>query len=89
MKIYVTTRMVEEFDFSEDDFLAFLKELFNLDEEIQSAKTLKDITDIEEVIMEAGDYLTESKINRKIKEGHVMGYSDFDEAYSDMEWGIH
>ena len=89
MKIYVTTRMVEEFDLNEDDLLAFLRESFNLDEEIQSAKTLKDITDIEEVIMEAGDYLTKSKINREIKAGHVMGYSDFDEAYEDMEWGIH
>lgn len=89
MKIYVTTRMVEEFDLDEDDLLAFLKKSYNLDEEIQSAKTLKDITDIEEVIMEAGDYLTESKINRKIKNGHVMGYTDYDEAYEDMEWGIH
>lgn len=89
MKIYVTTRMVEEFDLNEDDFLAFLKKSFDLDEEIQSAKTLKDITDIENVIMEAGDYLTKSKISREIKEKSVTGYSDFDEAYSDMEWGIH
>ncbi len=89
MKIFVTTRMVEEFDFSEDDFLAFLKESFHLDEEIQSAKTLKDIAGIEDVIMEAGDCLTESKINRKIRDSHVMSYSDFDEAYEDMEWGIH
>lgn len=89
MKIYVTTRMVEEFDFNEDDLLAFLKESFNLDKEIQSAKTLEDIADVDEVIMEAGDYLTESKISRKIKNGHVMGYTDYDEAYEDMEWGIH
>jgi len=89
MKIYVTTRMVEEFDLSEDDLLAFLKKSYNLDEEIQSAKTLKDITDIEEVIMDAGDYLTESKISRKIHDSHVMGYTDWDEAYEDMEWGIH
>lgn len=89
MKIYVTTRMVEEFDLDEDELLAFLKESYNLDEEIQSAKTLKDIIDIEEVIMDAGDYLTESKISRKIKDGHVMGYTDYDEAYEDMDWGIH
>ena len=89
MKIYVTTRMVEEFDLDEDDLLAFLKERYNLDEEIQSAKTLEDITDIDEVIMDVGDYLTESKISRNIKDGHVMGYTDYDKAYEDMEWGIH
>ena len=89
MKIYVTTRMVEEFDLDDNDLLAFLKKSFNLDEEIQSAKTLKDITDIDEIIMDAGDYLTESKISRKIKEGHVTGYTDYDEAYEDMDWGIH
>lgn len=89
MKIFVTTRMVEEFDLNEDELLAFLKESFNLDEEIQSAKTLKDITGVEEIIMETGDYLTESKISRKIKDGHVMGYTDYNEAYEDMEWGIH
>lgn len=89
MKIYVTTRMVEEFDLDDDDLLAFLRKSFNLDEEIQSAETLKDITDIDEIITEVGDYLTESKISREIKAGHVMGYSDFDEAYEDMEWGIH
>ena len=89
MKIYVTTRIVEEFDFDEDDFLAFLKESFNLDEEIQSAKTLKDITDIDEVIMDAGDYLIDSKISRKINDSHIMGYTDYNKAYEDMEWGIH
>lgn len=89
MKIYVTTRIVEEFDLDEDDLLAFLKKSFNLDEEIQSAKTLEDIADVDEVIMEAGDYLTESKISRKIKNGHVMSYTNYDEAYEDMEWGIH
>lgn len=89
MKVYATTRMVEEFDLSENALLAFLKKSFNLDEEIQSAKTLEDIADIEDVIMEAGDYLTESKISRKIRDSHVMGYTDWDEAYEDMEWGIH
>lgn len=81
--------MVEEFNLDEADFLAFLKEQFNLDEEIQSAKTLKDITEIDEVIMEAGDYLTKSKINRKIKVGNAIGYTDYGKAYEDMEWGIH
>lgn len=89
MKIYVTTRMVEEFDLDENDFLVFLKKSFNLDEEIQSAKTLENITDVNEVIMDAGDYLTKSKISRKIKNNHVMGYIDYNKAYEDMEWGIH
>lgn len=89
MKIYVTTKRIEEFDLDENDFLAFLKESFDLDEEIQSAKTLKDIGEIDEVVMEAGEYLTKSKISRNIKVSNAIGYTDYDKAYEDMEWGIH
>ena len=90
MKIYVTTRMIEEFNLKDNEILKLLKKAFPYAEDIQSAKTLKDIKDVEEAIMEMADYLTiESGLKRKINDSHIMGYTTWAEAYEDMEWGIH
>ena len=89
MKLYVTTRMVEEFDLEENQILDLLKKAFPIAEDIQFAKKLDDIEDVNDAIMEMADFLTESDVDRKIKDSSIFGTLDYNEAYEVMEWGIH
>lgn len=92
-KIYVTTRMLEEFELEDSFILLLLKKLYPDDNDIQFANSLEDIGDadeIEETLREIGDVLSAHKeIPRKILGGSILAYSNYSEAYEDMEWGIH
>ena len=88
--IYVTTRKVEEFYLSEGALLEILKKVFSSDMEIQLAKSLDDIEDVEEAICEASEFLPDlGFVPRKTIDSSVTAYTDYSEAYEDMEWGIH
>ncbi len=88
--IYVTTRMVEEFNLEDDYILTLLKELCPIDIDIQNANSLEDIDEIDEIFCEIGDILSSTKsLPRKVIDSSVMGYTNYDEAYEYMKWGIH
>ena len=88
--IYVTTRMIEEFNLEDDYLLNLLKELCPTDIDIQNANSLDDIDEIDEIFCEIGDILSNDKsISREVIDGSITGYTDYYEAHQDMEWGIH
>ena len=90
-KYYVTTRRVDEFDLEDRFLLSFIKRCFPKDEEILHAQKIEDIKNYEEVLNEIAGELALSSwdINMKNIEFHASGYTDFDEAYEDMEFGKH
>lgn len=88
MKIYRTERMVTEYEINEEEFLTFLKVNNPDDEDIQNAQTfddllkvfcLDDFSDELSLFAEGGDVISY----------HNMFHNDYDEAYDDMEFGIH
>ena len=88
MKIYKTTRKVEEIEINNEDFLAYLKKYNPQDEVIQNAQTLDDVF-AEYWIDEFGGEFEEYAKKTHECDYHSGYYLDHDEAYSDMEFGIH
>ncbi len=88
MKIYRTERMVTECEVNEEEFLEFLKKDDPDDEVIQNAQTLDDV--LEEYVID--DFDTELLL---FTEGgdtisyHSGIYYDKEDAFRDMEFGIH
>lgn len=88
MKIYRTERMVTEYEVNEEEFLTFLKVNNPDDEDIQNAQTfddllkgysLDDFSDELSLFAGGGDVISY----------HNMFHDNYDEAYDDMEFGIH
>lgn len=87
MKIYRTERMVTEFDIDADDFLAFLQRN-DSDEEVQKAKTLDELLEVY-CLDDFSDELSLFTEGGDVISYHNSLYNDYDEAYDDMEFGIH
>ena len=88
MKIYKTIRKVEVIEVNDDEFLAYLKKQNSEDEAIQAAQNLDDVFAEYWIDEFCGDY------EECAKETHDYAYYngyylDRDEAYNDMEFGIH
>lgn len=88
MKIYKTTRKVEEIEVNDEEFLAYLKKQNPEDDAIQNAQTLDDVFAEYWIDEFGGDY---EECAKEIHEhacsnGYYLGY---DEAYDDMEFGVH
>lgn len=96
MKIYKTTRKVDEIEIDEKDFIDYLKHQYPEDEDIQA------LTDDEEEIFDTWYHLSLDEAfeeyyecqKNKIKEKTIASndgsyYPWYEDAYQDMEWGIH
>ena len=88
MKIYKTTRKVEEIEIDDEEFLAYLKKKDPEDEAIQNAQSLDDVF-AEYWISEFGEEFDECAKETCEHDSHSGYYLDYDEAYQDMEFGIH
>lgn len=89
MKIYRTTRQVEEIDVK-DEVLLGLIQMYNLnDREIQEARDLKELFDLYENINEFSPELDILLPQGEVVESTRTYYEDYDDAYHDMEFGIH
>lgn len=92
MEIFKTTRQVEKIKIDENDFLKFLKNSYPNDEDIQKIKSLDEIEKywgISEFDAEIEEYCIKNKIESSLIDSYTFHYTDYDEAYEDMEWGIH
>ena len=92
IEIFKTTRQVEKIKIDENDFLTFLKAECPNDEDIQALKSIKEIEEdwgISEFDAEIEEYCIKNKIRSSLLHSHIFHYIDHDEAYEDMEWGIH
>lgn len=89
MKIYRTTKKVDEFDIDEKDFLNYIKQENLEDEDIQKInnidKLIKEFGHIDEFSLELDMYLF-NKTNRCFNSS-ISYYDNYNEAYDDMEWG--
>lgn len=88
MTIFKTVRKVTKFDFDETAFLAFLKKEHPEDSMIQDAQEFQDLLNVWEIYEFEFDF-DKFLTNGKLDDEHVGYYLDEDEAYSDMEFGIH
>ena len=87
MKIYRTERMVTEFDIDADDFLAFLQRN-DSDEEVQKAKTLDELLEVY-TLDDFEDELSLYSSGGDVISYHNCFYDNQEEAYEDMDFGIH
>ena len=96
MKVYKTTRKVEEIEFDENDFFDYVKQNNPDDEDIQEM----DASDEEKLYdawceLNLDDFFEDyylkfsSKIKKNIKEQSENYHIEYEDAYQDMEWGIH
>ena len=91
MKIYKTTRKVEQFEIDENKFFNWLKKKYPEDRDI------KDLNSIEELKKEFGDISEFSEeleqylifIESKILDKSSTFYDNYEKAYDDKEWGVH
>lgn len=87
MKIYKTTRQVEEFDV-EDGVLLKLIQTYNLDDRgIQEARDLRELFDLYENISEFSPELDILLPQGEVVESVRTYYEDCCDAYHDMVYG--
>lgn len=92
MKIYVTTRKIEECTFDENDFFNFLKENYSNDEDIQELNSFKEFLENYSLLDfdgELDEYFSTKNIKMTLTDSHISYYDEHCDAYQDMEWGIH
>jgi len=93
MKIYKTTRCVTQWDINEEDFLKFLKADNPYDEDIQKAENLeeliKEFGSIDEFDIELNQYLNSDTSKMHIFNSSNHYYDNYNDAYDEMEFGIH
>ena len=96
MKVYKTTRKVEEIEFDEHSFFDYVKQNNPDDEEIQEM----DASDEEDLYdswwsLNLSDFFEDycstfsSKIKKNVTEQSENLYTCHEDAYEEMEWGIH
>lgn len=96
MTIYETVRRVYAYDIDENDFLRFLKKIHLSDSDIQKASSLRELIDdfgcLDEFGGELDLYLFQKDMNEKAEhmtDSSSSYYEDWEDAYRDMEWGVH
>ena len=90
MKIYATIKSLKEYDVDDDILLRAIKQGFPEDKDIQNAETLKDISDLDELIFDIGPRLIEEYYSPiRVYRDSITAYTDCDMAEEDLEWGIH
>ena len=102
MKIYLTTRKVEEIEFDEDNFINYIKHNNPDDENIQNISSGKETYDSsEEELYDKWSYLSLNELFEdyyalfpyKIKKNTMVQnencHINYEDAYQDMEWGLH
>lgn len=96
MTIYQTVRRVYAYDIDENDFLQYLKKTNPNDEDIQNANNLRELIDmcgcLDEFCGELDFYLFNKDIREKteyITDSSSSYYEDWEDAYKEMEFGIH
>ena len=89
MKIYRTTRQVEEIGVK-DEVLLGLIQIYNLDDRgIQEARDLRELFDLYGNINEFSPELDILLQQGEVVESTRTYYEDYGDAYHDMEFGIH
>lgn len=89
MKIYKTTRQVEEFDIT-DEVLLKLIQTYNLDDKgVQEARDLRELFDLYEDMNEFSPELDIFLSRGDVVESTRTYYEDYGDAYHDMEFGVH
>ena len=89
MKIYKTTRQVEEFDVK-DEVLLKLIQTYNLDDKgVREARDLRELFDLYENINEFSPELDIFLSRGDVVESTRTYYEDYGDAYHDMEFGVH
>lgn len=91
MKIYKTTRKVEQFEINENKFFNWLKKKYPEDRDIKDLNSIeelkKEFGGISEFSEELEQYLT--SIESKVLDKSLTFYDNYEEAYDDKEWGRH
>lgn len=91
MKLYRTERKVYKFELDKKEFLKFLKRIEPNDEDVQKAETFDDLLkiftldDFEEELT----VFLDTYYSQHIYASHTSYYDNADDAYEDMEYGIH
>ena len=93
MKIYKTTRMIEEIELDTNDFFKFLKERYSdIDDDIKKANSFGDLMkewDLYDFEDELECYCDEQINKTSIDTEYTSIYLNYEDAYEDMEWGVH
>lgn len=95
MKIYKTTRKVEQFEIDENKFFNWLKKKYPEDRDIKDLNSIeelkKEFGGISEFSEELEQYLIfmENKDESKILDKSSTFYDNYEKAYDDKEWGVH
>ena len=89
MKIYKTTRQVEEFDIT-DEVLLKLIQTYNIEDKgVQEARDLRELFDLYEDMNEFSPELDIFLSRGDVVESTRTYYEDYGDAYHDMEFGVH
>lgn len=96
MTIYQTVRRVYAYDIDENDFLQYLKKTNPDYEDIQKANSLRELIDMISCLDEFGGELDTYLFNKEMHEeteyitdSPSSYYEDWEDAYNEMEFGIH
>lgn len=93
IKLYKTIRKVEQYTLDEEDFLKWLKKENSNDNDIQSLKTFDEIEKkwgVGEFDGELDEYFSlYYDKEKKLLDGSFSYYDNYEDAYTEMEWGTH
>jgi hypothetical protein len=92
MKVYKVIKRIEEFEVDEKELLNRIKECdCKNDEDIQNAENISELIEsfgsLYDFDNAVEDFYGKDKV--KVKCNHLGYYANYDEAYSDYDYGIH